>query len=395
MALEGSDHTVSFEILGMEDSSCWRLARVVKNMFADPSYQRQGAIWSRQRKQAFIDSLINGFDVPKLYLHEGGAERGDKRYAIVDGKQRLEALTEFYEGRFRLDSNFRLFNRDRAEELGLTSESLEKLPGASYQEIERAVPAVAKYLDQRKLDVRIIRTDDIDVIEELFWRLNEAATLNGPEHRRGIGGPGIVAIDRLVEHEFFRCLPFGDRRYRHQDIAAKFLLWSAPPRLRRATGSTGDIADSKRLNLDRLVREVGTAGEIADPAEALRSAEERAARVLSALAPQFARPDRTLARLGSVALAFLVSLRMDLGESPLDEFPGPEDLRSFDDFREEMANRFSDEESVPTGYVVLQEYDSLAQSSNDGRALMRRVVIFEKYLVARRRESSPLDALAD
>lgn len=36
----------------------------------NPKYQREAGIWSKEKKQLFIDSLLNGFDVPKIYFHD-------------------------------------------------------------------------------------------------------------------------------------------------------------------------------------------------------------------------------------------------------------------------------------------------------------------------------------
>ena len=39
-------------------------------MFMNPVYQREANIWSDEKKQLLIDSIINHFDIPKLYVHE-------------------------------------------------------------------------------------------------------------------------------------------------------------------------------------------------------------------------------------------------------------------------------------------------------------------------------------
>ena len=48
------------------------------------------------KRQLLIDSILNGYDVPKLDFHEFFPARlvdGKKfKYAIVDGKQRLETI---------------------------------------------------------------------------------------------------------------------------------------------------------------------------------------------------------------------------------------------------------------------------------------------------------------
>jgi len=35
-----------------------------------PRYQRDGGIWSLAKKQLFIDSLLNGYDIPKIYFND-------------------------------------------------------------------------------------------------------------------------------------------------------------------------------------------------------------------------------------------------------------------------------------------------------------------------------------
>ena len=35
-----------------------------------PPYQRESSVWSLEKQQLFIDSLLNGYDVPKIYLHD-------------------------------------------------------------------------------------------------------------------------------------------------------------------------------------------------------------------------------------------------------------------------------------------------------------------------------------
>lgn len=35
-----------------------------------PEYQRESGVWSKSKQQLFIDTLLNGYDVPKLYFHD-------------------------------------------------------------------------------------------------------------------------------------------------------------------------------------------------------------------------------------------------------------------------------------------------------------------------------------
>ena len=36
----------------------------------DPEYQRISGIWTPEKRQLLIDSIINGFDLPKLHFDE-------------------------------------------------------------------------------------------------------------------------------------------------------------------------------------------------------------------------------------------------------------------------------------------------------------------------------------
>src|SRR5690349_17620688 len=76
----------------------------------DPEYQRNGDIWSLEKKQLLIDSIINRYDIPKLYFHKferEEARRTGKTYAIIDGRQRLETIIHFMEDQFPLGADFK------------------------------------------------------------------------------------------------------------------------------------------------------------------------------------------------------------------------------------------------------------------------------------------------
>ena len=51
-----------------------------------------------------------------------------------------------------------------------------------------------------------IETNENDLIEELFSRLNEAVPLNAPEKRNAFGGVVAKSIRDLAKHSFFKNL---------------------------------------------------------------------------------------------------------------------------------------------------------------------------------------------
>lgn len=78
-------------------------------------YQRE-LVWELEDKVALIDSVFKNIDIGKFCLiHLDFKSVSDPNYEILDGKQRLNALKEFYESRFQYKGKFyhELSKRDR------------------------------------------------------------------------------------------------------------------------------------------------------------------------------------------------------------------------------------------------------------------------------------------
>lgn len=63
----------------------------------DPEYQRRHR-WSEERKSRLIESFLMNVPVPPVFLYE----RDLARFEVMDGRQRLTALSEFYDNKFAL-----------------------------------------------------------------------------------------------------------------------------------------------------------------------------------------------------------------------------------------------------------------------------------------------------
>ncbi len=63
----------------------------------DPEYQRRHR-WSVERKSRLIESFLMNVPVPPVFLYE----RDLARFEVMDGRQRLTALSEFYDNKFAL-----------------------------------------------------------------------------------------------------------------------------------------------------------------------------------------------------------------------------------------------------------------------------------------------------
>ena len=63
----------------------------------DPDYQRRHR-WSDTRKSRLIESFLLNVPVPPVFLYE----RDLARFEVMDGRQRLTALSDFYADKFAL-----------------------------------------------------------------------------------------------------------------------------------------------------------------------------------------------------------------------------------------------------------------------------------------------------
>jgi len=91
--------------LGNQDVT-WFLDLFEKSQLdLNPSYQRR-SVWSLHDKRFFIDTVLNGYPAPPVFLHKTLDENGRPTYHVVDGKQRLSTLIDFSQGKIRIPEDF-------------------------------------------------------------------------------------------------------------------------------------------------------------------------------------------------------------------------------------------------------------------------------------------------
>jgi hypothetical protein len=225
----------------------WYNRRAMIDM--QPSYQRRGRLWSPFDKAYLIDSIINGFDVPKLYfadfqLGESKLNNNKLPYAIIDGKQRLEAIFDFFDGKIVLNSDF-VWKKDRSAKIG--GLSLKDLKKGRYAE-------VAEIFETETVDIMSVVTDNEAEINELFVRLNRSKPLTGAEVRNAMVGPVPDIVRNIARHPFFdENIRFSAKRAGDLNAAAKLLMFEYFGRITSTKKSDLDsFALGRDMNLDRL-----------------------------------------------------------------------------------------------------------------------------------------------
>lgn len=155
------------------------LSQVAKrNIDLTPSFQRRDA-WTVAKKSLFIESILLNFPIPPLTL----AERGNsKRYIVVDGKQRISALSQFFGAMSgSTNNNFKLRGLQQLDELnGLDRASL----AISY-------PSLLVALENYSIRTNVIRGwSRDDVLYSIFLRLNSGSVKLSPQELRQALRPG-------------------------------------------------------------------------------------------------------------------------------------------------------------------------------------------------------------
>ena len=318
-----------------------------------PSYQRRGKLWSDADKAYLIDSILNGFDVPKLYLANftySESRLNEKRlpYAIIDGKQRIEAILDFFYGKITLNEDFELLENPHLE-----------LGGLGYQDLKQNYPDVAEVFDNFNLSVMNVMTDSEELINQLFVRLNRSKPLNGAEIRNAMSGPAPEIIRGIAAHEFFiDQIYFSVKRGQHLNAAAKLLLFEF---------SQG-LQETKKWRLDSFINEAG------EYPQKLELSARRTNDTLNDMTAIFLPHDRLLSSAGTVPVYYWFIRGLLASEhSYVREF-----LVRFE--AERRSNRQKAEFNLSPDSIdkKLVDYDNFNRSTNDVGSHTGRVSILKE-----------------
>ncbi len=71
----------------------------------DPPYQRR-SVWSPRDRRYFIDTILNNYPAPPIFLHKTLDDNGRATYHVVDGKQRLQTIIQFRDNKIVIPADF-------------------------------------------------------------------------------------------------------------------------------------------------------------------------------------------------------------------------------------------------------------------------------------------------
>jgi hypothetical protein len=146
-----------------------------------------------------INSALEGYDMPKLYLRKGNA---GERLEMIDGNQRLETLRKFWYNDLPCD------------------DQIQELSGKRYREMDREWQ---EKFDNFALDVVLVDGTESEA-RRLFAKHGEQASLNSQEKRNAMEGPVRDLVARLGKHRIHELASYNCLRMNNDLTAAHVLL---------------------------------------------------------------------------------------------------------------------------------------------------------------------------
>jgi hypothetical protein len=173
-----------------------------------PSFQR-GEVWSSQKQKRLIDSVLRDWKIPPIHV----ILTKNYKEEVLDGQQRLVAIRDFIENKIKIDGNILPEN-----------DEIKSLNGLYFTDLDEELQRKFKMYALTKITLKEYKPEEP---AELFFRLNQPATLTSAEQRNAYISESRNQIKRLVEQfegngAKTEVIGFSNSRLAYDEVISKF-----------------------------------------------------------------------------------------------------------------------------------------------------------------------------
>ena len=198
-----------------------------------PPYQRK-SVWAVKKQQSLFDSFFRRYYVPRLVIREVRLSPDKTVKEIIDGQQRITAIQEFFDNKFKLPASVGDIHPDLGNKY--YKELSTELKKFIDKELVVSADVVKNIDDPRNPEHQKVATD-------IFWRLQQGETLNFMEIAHAklsslsrnfivkysddetFDYEKYVPIDANPnKHKFFQIIERDNNRMQHLTLMTRFLL---------------------------------------------------------------------------------------------------------------------------------------------------------------------------
>lgn len=163
-------------------------------LLVNPEYQR-GAVWTERQQGKFLDSIFREYPVPAVFIRaieHQGLRGTHSTFELIDGQQRLRALSDFLTDKLRLPS---LAGPDRLRLPARVAAQPAYWTGRTWIEL---TPELQTKLREAKFRVFVVEhpTED-DEVRDLFIRLQAGTALTRQQIRDAWPGPMSPFVESI------------------------------------------------------------------------------------------------------------------------------------------------------------------------------------------------------
>lgn len=173
----------------------------------DRTYQRPSDAWSNEDNQCLIDTILKSEPIPLFFLNYNSDE---ETFYIVDGQQRLNSISKFYDNRIKLNKKF-----SGPENHGKTFNGEKPLSDKQKKD----------FLDY-KLNFHILEDYDDERVRLIFSRLQRGKPLQLGERLNAKPGTIVECMREIAKHRFIeKSIGVSKSRYGNYPDAARILYY--------------------------------------------------------------------------------------------------------------------------------------------------------------------------